>query len=98
MQYWLSGVGVGLIVGVLVTCLLWGSSPWMGAQWRRLVCRVRGHEWDYFGMTNLDGTPADLRCCLRCELSEDITHDVYVLGKYGNRYDGATTYRMGRDV
>ena len=37
-----------------------------------LVCRLRGHDWHYFSLTNFDGTPANFRCCLRCERSEEL--------------------------
>mgnify|MGYP007069031955 CR=1 FL=1 len=40
--------------------------------WIMFVCLVRGHDWDYFTLTNLDGTPAHFRCCLRCERSEEL--------------------------
>lgn len=40
--------------------------------WRSLVCRVAGHDWDSFSLTNLDGTPAHFRCCLRCERTETL--------------------------
>jgi len=40
--------------------------------WIMFLCFVRGHDWDYFTLTNLDGTPAHFRCCLRCELSQEL--------------------------
>lgn len=94
MQWWTSGVCVGVIIGLLLAFVGRGFYWPVRSLCNRLICRWRGHDWDYFGMTNLDGTPADFRCCLRCERSEDITHDVYTLGKYGDRYDGVRVARL----
>ena len=48
----------------------WRPSYSPGALWVSFLCRVSGHDWHYFTMTNLDGTPAHFRCCLRCEWTE----------------------------
>jgi hypothetical protein len=97
MQRWTSGAVVGVITGLLLAFVARESYWPIHNFCVRCVCRWRGHDWDYFDMTNLDGTPADFRCCLRCERSEDITHDVYTLGKYGDRYDGVKVARLGGD-
>jgi hypothetical protein len=81
MQWWLGGVGVGLIVGVLLMGLLWRSQDDLWCWWNSLDCRVRGHHWRYVGMTYLDNTPADLRICTRCNLHEDVTHEEYLRHK-----------------
>jgi hypothetical protein len=47
----------------------------MRAIWNEFLCFLIGHDWDYFSLTNLDGTPAHFRCCLRCELSQELFDD-----------------------
>lgn len=41
-------------------------------QLRIILCRLGMHDWDYFSLTNLDGSPAHFRCCMRCEKSETL--------------------------
>lgn len=50
----------------------WRPSYSPKALWALFVCLVCGHDWDYFTLTKLDGTPANFRCCLRCERSDEL--------------------------
>jgi len=40
--------------------------------WIMFLCFVRGHDWDYHAMTNLDGSLAYFRFCMRCERAEEL--------------------------
>jgi hypothetical protein len=40
--------------------------------WVLLKCRLFGHDWDYHAMTNLEGSLAYFRFCMRCERAEEL--------------------------
>lgn len=44
--------------------------------WRRLICRIRRHDWHYFNLETFDGGRDYFRCCMWCEQTETIGHKV----------------------